>query len=225
MSIFRAFFYSRKALQYSHAFTALGIITVLGVTPINAAPSSKNMVKKKSQSLSHTTPMQSSSAQKKRLTSTKPQKEAKKHPIMIGKEGNWTIYAVPQHHTGKLCYATSHPIQRLPKAVALGRARIFVSTRPKEGVQDEVNIAMDVPLNEKDMKAHLSIGSQSFSLMLKDSYGWIKNIGEEKNAILAMGKGSEALVKFQSQKGGIVTDHYSLKGLTKALQRVRRECS
>lgn len=230
LSPYRTLFSLQKAAGIFWSLTALSVMSAFGITDAGATSSSRFFAAVTSKPMTKKAPHPSKpSAQKK--DKSKSQEQAKSQapkkpsgPTILAKEGLWTVYSAQQEGKRKLCYAMTRPTQRLPKTLAASNAHLFVSTRPNEGVRNEVNITLGTPLKEEDPKAQITIGSHVFPLTLKESYGWIKNVNEEKNAVVAMQKNKEVIVKVQSRKGTTITDHYSLKGLSQALARVQKEC-
>lgn len=73
-------------------------------------------------------------------------------------------------------------------------------------------------------EASVEVGGANYSLYTQSDGGWIKNAAEEPRLINALRRGSDATVKGISSRGTTTTDVYSLKGVTKALERVAEEC-
>jgi hypothetical protein len=136
---------------------------------------------------------------------------------------DWGVYTA-QSGRSKICYALSQPKDRLPKGLNRDPAYLFVSFRPAENVENEVALVMGFPTKE-DAPAEAAIGTTSYALLPKEENAWLKDPAQEDPAIASMMKGSDLLVKVQSQRGNQLTDRYSLIGFTKALERARKECS
>ncbi len=156
---------------------------------------------------------------------TDAKKDAKKgagKPEQLGSYGDWGAYAA----TGKdkTCYALGSPKERQPKAkVKDTQAFIFISTRPGEGVRNEVAINLGYPTKDGGA-ATAAIDEDKFELVTKGVNAWVKNPAKEKEFVDALKGGSKLLVKASSAKGTATVDSYSLKGLSDALARVAQEC-
>ena len=143
-------------------------------------------------------------------------------PVPIDKINDWGIYAAG---TGKAktCYALAEPKDRLPAKLKRDPGYVFISSRPGEGVRDEVSVVMGFDV-KPDSAPKAEIGTQNFDMIANGANLWVKNAAEEKAFVEALGKGARLVVKAASLKGNVTTDTYALAGLAAALGRVRKEC-
>lgn len=141
-------------------------------------------------------------------------------PKLIAQYGDWGVYVA--NGKGKVCYALAEPKSRAPK---LNRdpGYFFVSTRPSENVHNEVSVVVGFTMKQ-DADATVDVGNANFPFYAKNDSAWIKNAAEEEKLIEAMRKGSDMNVKSTSARGNVTTDHYSLSGISQALDRVAQEC-
>jgi hypothetical protein len=152
-------------------------------------------------------------------------KDAKKgagKPEQLGSYGEWGAYAASGKD--KTCYALGSPKERQPKAKMKDtQAFVFISTRPGEGVRNEV--AINLGYATKDGGAAIAdVDDDKFELVTKGMNAWVKNPAKEKEFVEALKTGSKLFVKAASAKGATTVDSYSLKGLSDALARVAQEC-
>ncbi|HEY8261358.1 MAG TPA: invasion associated locus B family protein [Methylosinus sp.] len=147
---------------------------------------------------------------------------AAKAPVAVSSFGDWNAMTA---HGGKdkTCYALAEPKERQPAKLQRDKAYVFISTRPGEGVRNEVAIIMGFPLKDGGA-ATAEIDGSSFELVTKGANAWVKNPAKEKEFVDALRNGSKLVVKAPSIKGNVTTDLYSLKGLSEALTRVQKEC-
>lgn len=165
------------------------------------------------------------------LAKTKPKpdaadkKDAKKgagKPEQLGSYGDWGAYAAAGKD--KTCYALGSPKERQPKAKMKDtQAFIFISTRPGEGVRNEVAINLGYATKDGGA-ATADVDDDKFELVTKGMNAWVKNPAKEKEFVEALRTGSKLSVKAASAKGATTVDSYSLKGLSDALARVAQEC-
>ncbi len=149
-------------------------------------------------------------------------KESGSKPLLVATMNDWSVYISPTPKN-KTCYALAQPKDRQPAALKRDPAYIFISTRPGEGVRNEVSVIMGFAMKEGgDMQA--DVGGTPFDLVAKGTNAWLKNPAEEGQLIDAMKKSAKMTVKAPSIKGNVTTDSYSLSGLSQALERVRKEC-
>jgi hypothetical protein len=151
-------------------------------------------------------------------------------PRSLGKFTDWEALATP--NKDKTCYALAHPLKRQlahaskrqPEAkLADAQGDMFVSTRPKEGVRNEVAINLGYPTKDNSA-AVADIDGDTFELVTMGATAWLKNPAKEKEFVEALKGGANLVVKASSAKGTATTDTYSLKGLSEALARVQQEC-
>lgn len=144
-------------------------------------------------------------------------------PEAIGTYGDWSAYAAL---TGKdkTCYALGQPKERQPKAKLKDTsAYVFISTRPGEGVRNEVAVNLGYPTKDGSA-ASADIDGNSWDLITKGTNAWVKDQSREKEFVGALRGGSKLVVKAASARGTSTTDVYSLKGLGEALSHVVQEC-
>jgi invasion protein IalB len=157
--------------------------------------------------------------------SASEKKDAKKSagkPEQLGSYGDWGAYAAAGKD--KTCYALGSPKERQPKAKMKDtQAFIFISTRPGEGVRNEVAINLGYATKDGGA-ATADVDDDKFELVTKGMNAWVKNPAKEKEFVEALRTGSKLSVKAASAKGATTVDSYSLKGLSDALARVAQEC-
>ncbi|PPD40649.1 MAG: hypothetical protein CTY15_14575 [Methylocystis sp.] len=144
-------------------------------------------------------------------------------PEQLATFGDWGAY-LAQGGKDKTCYALGQPKDRQPKAKLKDTsAYIFISTRPGEGVRNEV--AINLGYGTKDGSAATAqIDGDDWDLVTKGQNAWVKDQAKEKEFVGALRGGSKLVVKAASSKGTSTTDTYALKGLSDALARVTQEC-
>jgi hypothetical protein len=142
--------------------------------------------------------------------------------LLLASYADWGAYA-SQQGKAKVCYALSQPKDRLPKNLNRDPAYLFVSSRPTEGVRNEVSLVLGFAAKD-GTDAQAVIGPTAFALITKASNAWVKNPAEEGQVLAALAKGEKVMVKAESKRGNKLSDEYSLKGFAQALDRVKKEC-
>ncbi len=142
-------------------------------------------------------------------------------PALVGTFGDWGVYSA-NAGKAKTCYALGQPKDRLPASLKRDPGYVFISSRPGEGVRNEISIVMGFDVKPSDLKAE--VGNQSFEMVAKGANLWVKNAAEEGQMLEAMKKGSRLVVKAASIRGNASTDSYSLSGLAQAVDRAAKEC-
>lgn len=139
---------------------------------------------------------------------------------LISQYGEWGAYVA--NPKGKICYVLSEPKDRKPK-LKRDPGYIFITTRPAENVQNELSVVAGFALKD-GADATLSVGGMDFPLYTKGDSAWLKNAAEEAKLIEALRKQRDLTVKTTSTRGNLTTDHYSLSGISQALDRAAQEC-
>jgi hypothetical protein len=143
-------------------------------------------------------------------------------PVELAKFNDWGAYA-SDTAKGKVCYVLAQPRERLPRTLTRDPGYLFVSTRPAEGVRNEVSVVLGFAAKE-DSEGVATIGTATFALVAKGSAAWLKNAAEDAAFVEALRRGQSLTVKATSRRGNESTDRYVLAGFAQALDRVRKEC-
>jgi hypothetical protein len=141
----------------------------------------------------------------------------------LGTFGDWIAYST-QSGRNKVCYVLSRPKERLPAGLNRDPGFIFITTRPGEGVREEVSFVLGYPASET-APSQATVGTTNFALAPKGNNAWIANAAEEGNFVEAARRAQSVTVRATSRRGNATTDRYSLSGLSQALERMRRECA
>jgi hypothetical protein len=143
-------------------------------------------------------------------------------PVELAKFNDWGAYA-SETPKGKVCYVLAQPRERLPKTLQRDPGYLFVSTRPAEGVRNEVSVVLGFPAKD-DSEGSAVIGNATFALVAKGAAAWLKNAAEDAAFVEALRRGQALTVKAVSRRGNESTDRYVMAGFAQALDRVRKEC-
>ena len=137
-----------------------------------------------------------------------------------GKE--WGVYTADASGS-KICFAVSAPKDTKPKNVRRSDIYVYVTTRPKEKVANELTIEIGYPFKQGS-QAKAKVGNDTFLLYTNGEKAWVENAAREPALIAAMRAGSSMTVTGTSQRGTNTSDTYSLSGISAALDRVAQEC-
>ncbi|MDR6874750.1 invasion protein IalB [Bosea sp. BE125] len=163
----------------------------------------------------------------------KPKPQAKPAPVasasagqaqamLLETAGKWQAFSSQQGRS-KVCYALSKAETRVPANLKDIEGLLFVSSRPTEGVRNEISFVMNFDLKE-DVEHQAIIGSERFALVAKGQNMWLKNPAEEPRMLDALRKGSGLEVKGTSKRGNPTSDKYSLAGMNQAVKRAEDAC-
>jgi hypothetical protein len=220
------------ALAFTAAFTTASAPAFAKEKPAAAKDASKNKNAKEQPAEEAAAPDEATdkkadSTDKKGKKNGKAEKSDKSgaagKPEQLATFGDWGAY-LAQAGKDKTCYALGQPKSREPKAKLKDTsAYIFISSRPGEGVRNEVAINLGYPTKDGS-SASAAIDGDDWDLITKGTNAWVKDQSKEKEFVGALRGGSKLVVKAASGKGTSTTDTYQLKGLSDALARVAQEC-
>lgn len=142
--------------------------------------------------------------------------------MLLETAGKWQAFSSQQGRS-KVCYALSKAESRAPANLKDVEGLLFVSSRPAEGVRNEISFVMNFDLKE-DVEHQAVIGEERFALVAKGQNMWLKNPAEEQRMLDAMRRGASLEIKGTSKRGNPTTDKYSLAGLTQIVKRAEDSC-
>ena len=141
----------------------------------------------------------------------------------VGKFKDWEAMVIIEQ-TGKVCFAQSAPVLQAPKS-NIREARMFVSFRPGEKINNEISITGGYEFNNKNTIIATSGKSKYKFDIAQEGFAWIADNKLENKMIKTMKKGSRIMITGYNQKGSQTIDHYSLLGFTKAYNAAKTSCS
>ena len=141
----------------------------------------------------------------------------------VGKFKDWETMIIVEQ-TGKVCFAQSAPVLQAPKS-NIREARMFVSFRPGEKINNEISITGGYEFNKKNSIIATSGKSNYKFDITQEGFAWIADNKLENKMINTMKKGSRIMITGYNQKGSQTIDHYSLLGFTKAYNAAKTSCS
>ena len=141
----------------------------------------------------------------------------------VGKFKDWEAMIIVEQ-TGKVCFAQSAPVLQAPKS-NIREARMFVSFRPGEKINNEISITSGYEFNNKNTITATSGKSKYKFDIAQEGFAWIADNKLENKMIKTMKKGSRIMITGYNQKGSQTRDHYSLLGFTKAYNATKANCS
>ena len=141
----------------------------------------------------------------------------------VGKFKDWETMIIVEQ-TGKVCFAQSVPVLQAPKSNKRD-ARMFVSFRPNEKINNEISITGGYEFNNKNSITATSGKSKYKFDIAQEGFAWIADNKIEQKMIKTMKRGSRIMVTGYNQKGSQTIDHYSLLGFTKAYNAAKTSCS
>ena len=142
--------------------------------------------------------------------------------MLLETSGKWQAFS-SQQGRAKVCYALSKAEVRLPANLKDIEGMFFVSSRPGEGVRNEISFVMNFDVKE-GVEHQAIIGNERFPLVAKGQNMWLKNPAEEPRMLDALRKGSGLEIKGTSKRGNPTSDKYSLAGISQIVKRAEDAC-
>lgn len=142
--------------------------------------------------------------------------------MLLESAGKWQAFSSQQGRS-KVCYALSKAETRIPTNLKDVEGLLFVSSRPGEGVRNEISFVMNFDLKE-GVEHQAIIGNERFALVAKGQNMWLKNPAEEPRMLDALRRGSGLEIKGTSKRGNPTSDKYSLAGISQIVKRAEDAC-
>lgn len=142
--------------------------------------------------------------------------------LLLETAGKWQAFSSQQGRS-KICYALSKAETRIPANLKDVEGLLFISSRPGEGVRNEISLVMNFDLKE-DVEHQAIIGAERFALVAKGQNVWLKNPAEEGRMLDALRKGAGLEIKGTSKRGNPTSDKYSLAGISQIVKRAEDAC-
>jgi invasion protein IalB len=131
------------------------------------------------------------------------------------KKGQWEYVKDPDY-----CLIQSAPLKTdIPEGKSRGENYLLVY-RMKNNVEPIIQITAGFNYKSPD-SINVKIDDKDYSFYSDADTAWAK---EDKNAIMAMKKGSELITSGISDKGTEVIDTYTLIGFTAAFKKLMNDC-
>jgi hypothetical protein len=143
-------------------------------------------------------------------------------PALLGSYDGFKAYS--QERAGKRsCFVVGAPDKSTPANVRRDPIHLFITHRPKDKVRNEISFQMGYPL-KADAAASFEVAGGTYALAGYGEGAWLAEVVKQDLAVEALRKAKEISVKGTSARGTATNDHYALKGLAQALDRIDAEC-
>ncbi len=141
---------------------------------------------------------------------------------ILDKFKNWESHFT-QDGGNLVCFAVSMPVKKEPGNLNRAEARIFVTFRTKENIQDELSVTSGYPY-KKGEKVNVTINEDNFDFESSDNFAWLTSKDQEIKIVNLMKNKNNAKVVGVSARGNKTTDSYSLLGFTDAYNSAKNKC-
>ena len=143
--------------------------------------------------------------------------------MLLETSGRWQAFATQGTGKARTCYALGKPTERKPANLKDVAGYVFISSRPGEGIKNEISFVMGFDLKE-GVEHQAQIGEQKFVLVAKGQNLWLKNPAEEPRVLDAMRKSSNLDIKATSKRGNPTSDKFALAGVAQTVKKAEDAC-
>jgi hypothetical protein len=146
----------------------------------------------------------------------------------LGTYKSWTAWS-GKDANGLMCYVSAVPETWGPQTIngaAVNRDPIhfLVINRVGLGTRNEVQTLVGYPFSDK-ANVTATIDGKTYPMVTEGEAAWLAVEADEPGFVTALKAGSTLTVKGTSQRGNVMTDTYSLSGVTAALGEIEKACS
>lgn len=156
------------------------------------------------------------------LTFALPAAAQNGEPRLLAKYGDWSAYMFIESGS-KVCYMISEPKKDQGNYSKRGKIYALITHRPAEGTKDVFSYITGYSY-KSGSEASITIDDKSYTLFTQDDTAWAPDAKSDRALAGAIKNGSKMIVKGTSSRGTATTDTFSLRGSSKAYQRIGREC-
>ncbi len=141
---------------------------------------------------------------------------------VLGDFRDWSAYSA-NDGSGVICFATSLPKSVEPTPEGYEEARIYVTIRPAQGIQNEFNLIAGYEF-APDSMAMARIGSKEYVLFTQLDSAWLEDEGEAESFAAHLRSGATLRIEGTSSLGVKIVQTFSLSGATAASRSINSAC-
>lgn len=135
---------------------------------------------------------------------------------------DWALFKDEQS-PHRFCFVSTTPKNSEPTEANRDQPRVYISAWPKDGIKSELSFRMGFPV-DNSAGGTAAVDAATFNIFANGDRAYIKDPTQELKLVEAMRQGQELTIRVTSTRGTIVTDTYSLMGVTAALNNLQRTC-
>ena len=148
---------------------------------------------------------------------------ANAQPKAVANFKDWSVF-VRGSGAEKICFAATEAKSKSPTSVNHGDVFFLVASWASGAAAEQPSLMTGYSINLKP-EPTVRIGSDKWTMYSAENEAFIEANTEEKRLVRAMRRGADMRVSAVSARGTATNYELSLRGVTAALQRVKRECS
>ena len=143
-------------------------------------------------------------------------------PQAVATYKDWSVF-VRTAGGEKICFAATEATEKSPKTVNHGDVFFLVSSWQSGAAKEQPSLMTGYSIDEKP-EPTLRIGSDKWEMYSSENEAFIESNNEESRLLRAMRRGADMRVSAVSRRGTATSYIISLRGITAALNRVKKEC-
>jgi len=158
------------------------------------------------------------------LASAAPASHAQESTNQVAVMTDWSVFT---EENPKECWGVSKPKETVntrdgkPVSVRRGDILLFVTFRPGNGAKGEVAFTGGYPF-APGLTVNTTIDGTSFDLFIDGEWAWPAST-DDSAILVALKKGTTAVLTARSAKGTNTKDTFSLRGFTAAMQDAEKK--
>lgn len=139
----------------------------------------------------------------------------------LGSFESWSVWTYDDGER-KGCFIYANPSSAFPKAADHGLVSFFVRSTSRDDVHSEASLQFGYPQSAK-ADGRADIDGESFKLLTDGKAAWLARAREDE-LVAAMRRGAKMTVSTQSARGTSTRYEFSLKGVSNAMETLRKHC-
>jgi Invasion associated locus B (IalB) protein len=144
-------------------------------------------------------------------------------PTSIGKYDDWEAFTYRTKDT-RVCYAFSAPKKsEAAKKVKRDPIYFMVTHWPGRNVRGQISTIIGYPFKDTST-VKLSVDAKDFVLYTAGDMAWADRAETDAAILTAMKSGGALTITGTSTRGTVTTDHYSLNGISAAMDKINTAC-
>ncbi|MEO1252618.1 MAG: invasion associated locus B family protein [Pseudomonadota bacterium] len=143
-------------------------------------------------------------------------------PTAVATYKDWSVF-VRETGGDKICFAAAEASDKSPKSVNHGDVFFLVASWKSGAATEQPSLMTGYPLDLKP-EPQVRIGSDKWEMYSAENEAFIEASDEEQRLLRAMRRGADMRVNAVSKRGTSTSYMVSLRGVTAALERVKKEC-
>jgi len=143
-------------------------------------------------------------------------------PRAVATFKDWSVF-VRNVDGEKICFAAAEASDKSPKSVNHGDVFFLVATWASGAAAEQPSLMTGYAIDQKP-EPNIRIGSDKWDMYSSENEAFIESNDEEQRLLRAMRRGADMRVSAVSTRGTATSYVVSLRGVTAALDRVKREC-